>query len=71
MEIEKIWNVLTVGDSLKTQVHDNVEWIPNAVVNLLGPFSISQILINAAEEEMLIDKTYRKLFIQAVCVKAF
>ena len=44
---------------------------PNAVVNLLGPFSISQILINAAEEEMLVDKTYRKLFIQAVCVKAF
>ena len=43
---------------------------PNAVVNLLGPFSISQILINAAEEEMLVDKTYRKLFIQAVCVKA-
>ncbi len=43
---------------------------PNAVVNLLGPFSISQILINAAEEEMLIDKTYRKLFIQAVCVKS-
>ena len=43
---------------------------PNAVVNFLGPFSISQMLINAAEEEMLVDKTYRKLFIQAVCVKA-
>ena len=31
---------------------------------------ISQILENVAEEEMLVDKTYRKLFIQAVCVKA-
>lgn len=43
---------------------------PNAVINLLGPFTISQILDNAAEEQMLVDKTYRKLFIQAVCVKA-
>ena len=43
---------------------------PETVVNLLGPFTISQILINAAEEEMLVDKTYRKLFIQAICVKA-
>lgn len=43
---------------------------PNAIVNLLGPFTITQILENAAEEQMLIDKTYRKLFIQAVCVKA-
>ena len=43
---------------------------PNAVINLLGPFTISQILENVAEEEMLVDKTYRKLFIQAVCVKA-
>ena len=41
-----------------------------AVINLLGPFSISQKLINAAEEEMLVDKTYRKLFIQSICVKA-
>ena len=43
---------------------------PETVVNLLGPFTISQMLINAAEEEMLVDKTYRKLFIQAICVKA-
>ena len=41
-----------------------------AVINLLGPFTISQILENVAEEEMLVDKTYRKLFIQAVCIKA-
>ena len=43
---------------------------PNAVVNLLGPFSISQMLTKTAEEQMLVDKSYRKLFIQAVCVKA-
>ena len=43
---------------------------PEAVINLLGPFTISQILENVAEEEMLVDKTYRKLFIQAICVKA-
>jgi len=43
---------------------------PNATINLLGPFTISQILENVAEEEMLVDKTYRKLFIQSVCVKA-
>lgn len=43
---------------------------PNAIINLLGPFTISQLLINAADEQMLIDKSYRKLFIQAVCAKA-
>lgn len=43
---------------------------PNAVINLTGPFTISQILINAAEEQMLADKSYRKLFIQSVCIKA-
>lgn len=43
---------------------------PNACVHLLGPFSISQILMNAAEDQMLADKTFRKLFIQSVCVKA-
>jgi len=42
----------------------------NAVINILGPFTVSQMLMNAAEEQMLIDKTYRKLFIQAICVKA-
>ena len=43
---------------------------PNAIINLLGPFSISQILTCAAEEEVLVDKSYRKLFIQGLCVKA-
>ena len=43
---------------------------PYAVLNLLGPFTLSQRLQNAAEEQMLIDKNYRKLFIQGICVKA-
>ena len=43
---------------------------PYALLNLLGPFTISQMLQNAAEEQMLIDKSYRKLFIQGICVKA-
>lgn len=43
---------------------------PYALLNLLGPFTISQILQNAAEEQMLVDKSYRKLFIQGICVKA-
>ena len=33
---------------------------PNAIINLLGPFTISQMLMNAAEEQMLADKTFRK-----------
>lgn len=41
-----------------------------AFINFLGPFTISQMLLNAAEEQTLADKSYRKLFIQAVCVKA-
>ncbi len=41
-----------------------------ACVNLLGPFTLSQILNNAAEEQVLADKSFRKLFIQAVCAKA-
>ena len=43
---------------------------PNAVINLVGPFTISQILLNAVSESMLTDKSYRKLFIQSVSVKA-
>lgn len=43
---------------------------PNAVINLLGPFTVSQMLLEAGKEQMLADKSYRKLFIQAVCVKA-
>ena len=43
---------------------------PNSCANLLGPFTISQMLTSIANEQMLVDKSYRKLFIQAVCVKA-
>ncbi len=40
------------------------------VVNLLGPFTVSQLLTNREELQILTDKCYRKLVIQAVCVKA-
>lgn len=42
----------------------------NAYINLLGPFTISQILNKTAEEQVLLDKSYRKLFVQSVAVKA-
>lgn len=44
---------------------------PNACINFLGPFTISQILMRAAKEQMLADKSFRKLFVQSVCIKAF
>ena len=43
---------------------------PHAFINILGPFTLSQILIDAAETQMVADKSYRKLYVQAVCVKA-
>lgn len=43
---------------------------PNACVNLIGPFTLLNSVQDSADELMLIDKTYRKLFIQAVSVKA-
>lgn len=43
----------------------------NAYINLLGPFTVSQILTKIAKEQILVDKSYRKLFVQAICVKAF
>ena len=42
----------------------------NAVINLMGPFTISQLLTVAADEHMLVDKNFRKLFTQSICVKA-
>lgn len=42
----------------------------NACINLLGPFTVSQILKSATDEQLLLEKSYRKLFIQAICVKA-
>ena len=42
----------------------------NAYINLLGPFTISQMLNKTAEEQVLLDKSYRKLFVQSVAVKA-
>ena len=40
------------------------------VVNLLGPFTIAQLLTNKDDQHILSDKCYRKLVIQAVSVKA-
>lgn len=42
----------------------------NAVFNILGPISVSQILDDCAEQLVIFDKSYRKLFVQAICVKA-
>ena len=35
---------------------------PNACVHLTGPFSLSQMVVNASSEQMLLDKNYRKYF---------
>ena len=42
----------------------------HACINFLGPFTLSQILKNTADEQMLLEKSYRKLFIQSICVKS-
>lgn len=41
-----------------------------ACVNLLGPFTLSQILMSVASEKIIADKSFKKLFVQAVCAKA-
>lgn len=41
-----------------------------AVVNILGPVSLSQMLVNKEETQLLTDKYYRKVVIQAICIKA-
>ena len=43
---------------------------PHAFITLLGPFTISQILMKVTKEQMISDKSFRKLFIQSVSVKA-
>ena len=40
------------------------------VVNLFGPFTVSQLLTVKEGQQILADRCYRKLVIQAVCVKA-
>lgn len=42
----------------------------NACINLIGPFSMSQMLRKSDDDQLLIDKAYRKMFIQSVCVRA-
>ena len=41
-----------------------------ACINFIGPFTISQMLNGAADDQLLLDKYYRKIFIQAICVRA-
>ena len=43
---------------------------PNVCVNLMGPFTLSQLLLENADIQMLADKNYRKVVIQAISVKA-
>ena len=43
---------------------------PNACVNLLGPFTLSQYLLENADIQLLADKNYRKIVIQSISVKA-
>lgn len=40
------------------------------VVNILGPFTMSQILINKSDMQILSDKMYRKFVIQSIAAKA-
>ena len=43
----------------------------NACFNILGPFTISQMLLESSDmEQLLLDMSNRKLFVQAVVVKA-
>lgn len=43
---------------------------PIAYINLLGPFTFYQLITDIAERQIIADKSYRKLFILAICVKA-
>lgn len=43
---------------------------PIAYINLLGPFTISQIMQKAVKEQTITDKSFKKLFVEAPCVKA-
>ena len=43
---------------------------PYAIINLIGPYTLAQLLKNFAEEQIITDKNLRKLIIQAVSVKA-
>lgn len=43
---------------------------PQACIHFTGPFSLSQIVRNNSSEQMLLDKNFRKYFIQTAVVKA-
>lgn len=40
------------------------------MINLIGPFTLSQRLMNNEGTQLLADKYYRKVVIQSICVKA-
>lgn len=40
------------------------------VINFMGPFTLSQRITNKAGTQLLVDRYYRKLIIQTICVKA-
>ena len=42
---------------------------PNAIVNIIGPYTLAQILKSLSSELVITDKNFRKLVIQAVSVK--
>lgn len=42
----------------------------NAVINLLGPFSLSQMIYKAGCPQVLADKVYCKTIVQSICAKA-
>lgn len=43
---------------------------PNAFINLTGPFTFSQIINDAAQNQLIADKSYKKLAEHTVCIKA-
>lgn len=43
----------------------------NACINFIGPFTMSQMLRRSSDEpQLLLEKAYRKMFIESICVKA-
>lgn len=43
---------------------------PNAIINIIGPYTLAQVLRSSVDEPIITDKNFRKLIIQAVSVKA-
>ena len=56
--LHKYWQII---DRIKPQ---------ETVVNLLGPFTVSQRIVNKEGTQLLADKYYRKIITQAISIKA-